>query len=152
MLSVRCTRALTSRLATPGIFFTLSLKLRHWINILLVISRSLSAKGEIPESNMFWLRHQIKAKDGFHKHVNFVILTLYFSAVLLKFRSESSLWLLLDRWAPPSFHLATSLSTRLWRLPGSLTPSGELKPWSWITFPFFSLFSSQMFVSSCLLL
>lgn len=53
MLSVRCTRTLTTRLATP------------------VISRSLSAKGEIPETNMFWLRHQIKAKDGFHKHVNF---------------------------------------------------------------------------------
>jgi len=56
MLSVRCGRGLlaVSRtcLATPQV-------------------ASLSNKNQIPEDNMFWLRHQIKAKANYHKQVNF---------------------------------------------------------------------------------
>ena len=57
MLSVRCTRFLApnaTRLAAPS------------------INRTASGKNQIAESNMFWMRHQIQAKDGYHKHVNFV--------------------------------------------------------------------------------
>merc|ERR1711937_319523 len=54
MLVLRCSRMLAprARLAAPGAAF-------------------YSSKNQIPESNQFWMRHQIKSKDGFHKHINF---------------------------------------------------------------------------------
>merc|ERR1711937_1010254 len=54
MLVLRCSRMLAprARLAAPGAAF-------------------YSSKNQIPESNQFWMRHQIKSKDGFHKHIDF---------------------------------------------------------------------------------
>ena len=34
-----------------------------------------SNKADIPKDNMFWMKHQIEAKPGFHSHINQVKMT-----------------------------------------------------------------------------